>query len=85
MQSACYVRRVARIIQVRDVPDDVHEALARRADLLGQSLSEYLRSELTRIAGRPSAHEWLARVQALGPVSSPWSSDELVRRARRGE
>lgn len=73
---------MARIIQVRDVPDDVHEALAARARAQGMSLSEYLRGELARMAARPSVDEWLARLQATEPIASPWPADELVRRAR---
>lgn len=73
---------MARIIQIRDVPDDVHEVLAARARLQGMSLSEYLRAELARLAARPSVDEWLLRLAATEPVQSPLPSDELVRRAR---
>lgn len=73
---------MARIIQIRDVPDDVHEVLAARARLQGMSLSEYLRAELARLAARPSVDEWLLRLAATEPVPSPLPSDELVRRAR---
>lgn len=73
---------MARIIQIRDVPDDVHEVLAARARLQGMSLSEYLRAELARLAARPSVDEWLLRLAATEPMQSPLPSDELVRRAR---
>lgn len=74
---------MARIIQVRDVADDVHGVLTARARAQGMSLSEYLRGELARMAARPSVDEWLARLQETEPIASPWPSDELVRRARR--
>lgn len=73
---------MARIIQIRDVPDDVHQVLAGRARLQGMSLSEYLRAELARLAARPSVDEWLLRLAATEPIESPTPSDELVRRAR---
>lgn len=73
---------MARIIQIRDVPDDVHEVLAARARLQGMSLSEYLRAELARVAARPSVDEWLLRLAGTEPMASHASSDELVRRAR---
>jgi plasmid stability protein len=47
---------------VRDLPDDVHRALQRRAKLHGQSLQQYVSSELTRIAERPSLAEVLDRI-----------------------
>lgn len=74
---------MARIVQVRDIPDDVHAVLTARARAQGMSLSEYLRAELARIAARPSVDEWLTRLQATPPMDSPWPSDELVHRVRR--
>ncbi len=44
-------------VLVRDIPDDVHAALQRRAAQRGQSLQQYLASELTRLAQRPSVEE----------------------------
>lgn len=49
-------------ILVRDVPDDVHGALQQRAQLQGQSLQQYLTSELTRLVERPTTEELFARV-----------------------
>lgn len=83
VQTACYGQGMARIIQVRDVADDVHGVLAARARAQGMSLSEYLRGELARMASRPSVDEWLGRLRQTEPMESPLASDELVRRARR--
>jgi hypothetical protein len=49
-------------ILVRDLPDAVHRALAHRAEHRGQSLQQYLASELTRLAQRPSPDELFARI-----------------------
>jgi hypothetical protein len=49
-------------IQVKDVPDDVHATLRRRAAAAGQSLQEYLLAQLTRDAGAPTLDELLDRV-----------------------
>jgi plasmid stability protein len=49
-------------ILVRDLPDDVHRALQDRAEHRGQSLQQYLSSELTRLAERPAADELFERV-----------------------
>jgi hypothetical protein len=50
-------------VQVRDVPDDVHEVLVRRAERAGQSLQQYLAGQLAAIAGTPTLDEVLDRVE----------------------
>jgi antitoxin FitA len=49
-------------VLVRDLPDDVHADLQQRAAAAGQSLQQYLTSELTRLARTPSMAEALARI-----------------------
>lgn len=49
-------------VLVRDLPEDVHAALQRRAEQRGQSLQQYLASELKRLADRPSLDEVLDRI-----------------------
>ncbi len=49
-------------VLVRDIPDEVHAALQRRAEQRGQSLQQYLASELARLAERPTVDELFARV-----------------------
>ena len=49
-------------ILVRDLPDDVHGALQRRAQQQGRSLQQYLTDELTRMVERPTPEELFARV-----------------------
>lgn len=48
-------------IQVKDVPDDVHEGLRRRAAGAGQSLQEYLLARLVDEARTPTLEEVLER------------------------
>ena len=50
-------------VQVRDVPDDVHEALVRRAEQAGQSLQQFLASHLAQIAATPTVKEILDRIE----------------------
>ena len=50
-------------VQVRDVPDDVHEALVRRAKEAGQSLQQYLAVQLATLAATPTLEEILARIE----------------------
>ena len=49
-------------VLVRDLPDDVHASLQRRAESAGQSLQQYLVTELTRLASRPTMDDVLARI-----------------------
>lgn len=51
-------------ILVRNVPDDVHAALQRKAELRHQSLQQYLTSELRRLAERRQVSEILDGVEA---------------------
>jgi antitoxin FitA len=49
-------------VLVRDLPNDVHAALQRHAEEAGQSLQQYLASELTRLARTPTMAQVLARI-----------------------
>lgn len=53
---------MAKIIQILNVPDDVHEVYKRRAAAAGQSLQEYLLSDLTKGASRLTMQEAMARI-----------------------
>ncbi|MFN8099820.1 MAG: hypothetical protein U0Q21_16200 [Dermatophilaceae bacterium] len=52
-----------RSIQIRDVEDEVYDALARRAAEVGLSVPEYLRREAERLAARPTVTQWLERTR----------------------
>ena len=43
---------MTKVIQIRDVPDDVRDALAEAAAARGMSLSRYVRSELEELVRR---------------------------------
>jgi hypothetical protein len=81
MESCAY----ASTIQIRDLDDDVYEALRRRASEVGLSVPEYLRREAGRLASRLSVEEWVERtrrrpappvgldtVAALDELQGPW-------------
>jgi antitoxin FitA len=50
-------------VQVRDVPNEVHEALLRRAEQAGQSLQQFLAAQLALIAATPTVDEMLDRLE----------------------
>jgi antitoxin FitA len=70
------------LVQIRDVPEDVHAILKSRAALSGVSLSEYLRQMLERSALRPTPAELEARIRIRGAPPGLESSAAEVRRLR---
>ena len=50
-------------ITIRDVPEEVRDALAVRAARQHQSMQAFLRDELEQIVSRPSVSEWLHQVR----------------------
>lgn len=78
--------RMAKLVQIRDVPDEVHRTLKSRAAAAGMSLSEYLRAQLARAASRLTPEELSAHLDARGGAPLRTPSERLVRRLRdRGE
>ncbi len=73
---------MSKMIQIRDVPDQVHSTLKARAAREGMSLSDYIKRELERAAQRPTMREWLDVVQAAKPISSKRSAAEVIRELR---
>jgi hypothetical protein len=51
-----------RVIQIRDVPDDVHDELSAVARDEGLSLTRFVRRELEQVAARRRRAEHNARV-----------------------
>lgn len=72
-------------VLVRDVPEDVHTALQRRAEQRGQSLQQYLAGELRRLAERPSVDEVLDGIERRrgGRVGLQQAADDLAEERQR--
>lgn len=70
-QIGAIVGGVMPNIQVKDVPDEVHATLRRRAANAGMSLQEYLLARLAEDASTPTLDEVLDRAggRAGGHVS----------------
>jgi hypothetical protein len=86
MYSACMLYAIDMpLVQIRDVPDDVHAELVQQAEHAGMSLNRYLLQELGLIARRGRNAEILRRAQARpGPKLSRESIVAEIR-AMRGE
>jgi len=73
---------MSKMIQVRDVPEDLHGILKSRAALEGMSLSDFIKRELLRIAERPTMKEWLERTRQAKPIPSRKSAAQIIRDLR---
>lgn len=73
---------MSRMIQIRNVPEDLHRTLKARAALEGRSLSDLILEELRALATRPSALELERRLAARAPADLHESSAALVREER---
>lgn len=75
---------MARMLQVRSLPDDVHAELVRRAKHKHVSLSDYVREILVREVAYDDPSEWFDRVRATraGLRKGGPSGAELVREGR---
>jgi plasmid stability protein len=70
------------MVQVRNVPEDVHRKLKSRAALAGLSLSDYILSELERTLERPTRQELLERLDSRTRVSTKTRPASAVRAER---
>ncbi len=70
------------MIQIRNVPPELHRRLKARAALAGRSLSDYLLAEIRRSASVPSREEMVERLRRLPPLPVAESAAEAVRAGR---
>lgn len=73
---------MGRTIQIRNVPDGIHRELRSRAAASGESLSDYLLEEITRVAERPAVADVLERAGARAGGSSTAAIVAAVRSGR---
>ena len=69
-------------ITIRGVAEDVRDELAVRAALRCQSMQEFLRGELQRIASRPSVEVWLQGVRRRKEAERTQVPASLILEAR---
>jgi antitoxin FitA len=73
---------MSKMIQIRNVPDDLHRTLKARAAEQGLSLSDYLLRMAEREAGRVSWEEMSARIRRRGRVSVKTRPADIIREHR---
>lgn len=73
---------MAVMIQVRNVPEQVHRVLKTRAALLGKSLSDVILEDLQAMAALPAPEELLQQLRGTEPFKMKRSSAALIRKER---
>ena len=73
---------MSKMIQVRNVPEQLHSTLKARAAREGMSLSDYIKRELERTVERPTMREWLQRTEQAKPISTKRSAAQVLRKLR---
>ena len=72
-----------KMLQIRNVPDEVHRRLKSRAALAGISMSDYVLQEIERMLSRPTRDDVFARIAELPPIDLDPPSAEVLRECRR--
>jgi plasmid stability protein len=70
------------MIQIRNVPEDLHRRIKARAALAGTSLSDYLLSEIRQMTERPTIDELRARLRSRMETAPSVSPADAVRAER---
>ncbi len=71
-----------KMVQLRNVPDELHRTLKVRAAEAGMTLSDYLLSEIQRVAEKPTLAEMMERLRNDPPVEVDEPPDVIIRRMR---
>lgn len=70
------------MVQIRDVPDEVHRTLKARAAREGMSLSDFIKKELERTVERPTMREWLERTRDAKRIPAKRNAAQIIRALR---
>ena len=76
---------MAKMIQIRNVPDDLHRKLKVRAAEQGVSLSDYLLAEAEHLAELPTPEEIKERLSRMPPLKLSEAPSVTLRRMRDAE
>jgi plasmid stability protein len=73
---------MSRMIQIRNVPDEIHSQLKARAALEGMTLSDYLLREVRLVVERPRPSELRSRLLGRKRVKTRVTPARAVRAER---
>ena len=67
-----------KMIQIRNVPDELHRSLKARAAREGRTLSDLILSDLPRLADKPSPEQVMSRIRSRSSVAGPPASELIA-------
>lgn len=73
-------------IQIKNVPEELHDAIRSRAAQEGKTVSEYMLDLAKRDLRKPTVQEWVARVRSgwgEEPVHGDFDTADLIRQLRK--
>lgn len=73
---------MSKMIQLRNVPDNLHRTLKARAAMAGMSLSDYLLAEIREVAERPTLAELRERLHKREPIAVRLDTARLLQEER---
>lgn len=73
---------MSKMIQIRNVPDEIHREVKVRAAKLGLSMSEYLLREVRNALECPTREELIERLESREPVELETPPAEILREER---
>jgi antitoxin FitA len=78
------VVHMSKMIQIRNVPDDLHRQLKIRAAAAGMTMSDYIKRELDLRTRKSTIAEIIARREARGRKSTATTQQivDIIREAR---
>ena len=80
--DALYANSMSKMIQLRDIPDQIHSTLKARAAREGMSLPDFIKRELERTVERLGMSEWLDRTRKAKRIPMRRSAAQVVRELR---
>ena len=72
-----------KMIQIRNVPEELHRSLKERAAREGTTMSDLILAELPRLAHKPSPEQLLDRMRQRTPVGGKPAAELIA--AERAE
>jgi len=79
------VVHMSKMIQIRNVPDEVHRTLKVRAAAEGLSLSDYIKRDLEELAKQATLEDVFVRARARGGSGVTTEQIVAIQRELRGE
>lgn len=79
--TGCYIHPVANL-QIKDLPEPVHDELRRRARLEGVTVRTYVLDLIAADQAMPPRSEWFSRLRHRRPVDLGGPVADLIRADR---